>query len=185
MQGFGPDFNIGYIFIRHTALEFVQAWRDACFGSPTAWDQHLFASVLRRGGQGPITPKNLLPMFRTKGGGRDGPQGRRLLAGVLPVALFASGHTFFVTRMAHVMRRQPYMVHTTFQCAQSTAGPIDTPNREAAGPCRSHFALVSASRPRCDLVLHPPLPTHCPPLLALACPDTLARRASATGFARA
>ena len=23
MDGFGPDFNIGYIFIRHTAVEFV------------------------------------------------------------------------------------------------------------------------------------------------------------------
>ena len=47
--GFGPDFNIGYIFIRHTAVEFVQDWRDACFRSPDAWDQQLFASVLRRG----------------------------------------------------------------------------------------------------------------------------------------
>jgi len=107
-RGFGPDFNIGYIFIRHTALEFVQAWRDACFRAPSAWDQQLFASTLRRGGQGQITQKNLLPMYRTK-------DGRRLLAGVLPVALFASGHTFFVTRMAHVMRRHPFMVHTTFQ----------------------------------------------------------------------
>ena len=50
------------------------------------------------------------PRYRTKGAG-----GRRLLAGVLPVALFASGHTFFVTRMAHVMHRSPFMVHTTFQ----------------------------------------------------------------------
>lgn len=126
-RGFGPDFNIGYIFIRHTALEFVQAWRDACFRSPSAWDQQLFASTLRRFGQGLITSKNLLPMFRigesrfllaadswTKARG-DGAAGRRLLAGVLPVALFASGHTFFVTRMAHLMRRHPYMVHTTFQ----------------------------------------------------------------------
>jgi len=107
-RGFGPDFNIGYIFIRHTAVDFVQSWRDACFRSPTAWDQHLFAQTLRRGGQGQITPKNLLPMFRAK-------DGHRLLAGVLPVGLFASGHTFFVTRMAHQMRRQPFMVHTTFQ----------------------------------------------------------------------
>jgi len=89
-------------------VDFVQSWRDACFRSPTAWDQHLFAQTLRRGGQGQITPKNLLPMFRAK-------DGHRLLAGVLPVGLFASGHTFFVTRMAHQMRRQPFMVHTTFQ----------------------------------------------------------------------
>ncbi len=37
------------------------------------------------------------------------------MAGVLPVSLFASGHTFFVTRMAHLMQTHPYMVHTTFQ----------------------------------------------------------------------
>jgi hypothetical protein len=37
------------------------------------------------------------------------------MAGVLPVSLFASGHTFFVSRMAHIMHREPYMVHTTFQ----------------------------------------------------------------------
>jgi len=108
--GFGPDFNIGYIFIRHGALDFVQDWRDACFRSPTAWDQALFAQILRGRGQGELTRKHLLPMYRTKGAG-----GRRLLAGVLPVALFASGHTFFVTRMAHVMHRSPFMVHTTFQ----------------------------------------------------------------------
>ena len=108
-SGFGADYNIGYIFIRHTAIEFVQQWRDKCFRFQSAWDQQLFASVLRGGARGgAMTAKNLRPMFRTK-------SGRALLAGVLPVALFASGHTFFVTRMAHQMRRQPFMVHTTFQ----------------------------------------------------------------------
>jgi len=57
-----------------------------------------------------MTSTNLKPMFRTR-------DGRSLLAGVLPVALFASGHTFFVTRMAHLMQREPFMVHTTFQYA--------------------------------------------------------------------
>ena len=38
-SGFGADYNIGYIFIRHTAVEFVQKWRDACYASPDAWDQ--------------------------------------------------------------------------------------------------------------------------------------------------
>ena len=45
---------------------------------------------------------------------------RHLLAGVLPVSLFASGHTFFVTRMAHLMHTQPYMVLTNFQLETST-----------------------------------------------------------------
>ena len=95
----------------------MQDWRDACFKSPTAWDQALFAQTLRGGGHGELTRKNLLPMYRTKGKG-----GRQLLAGVLPVALFASGHTFFVTRMAHVMHRSPFMVHTT-------STPTPTPTR--------------------------------------------------------
>ena len=28
---------------------------------------------------------------------------------------FASGHTFFVTRMSYLMHTHPYTVHTTFQ----------------------------------------------------------------------
>jgi len=108
--GFRSAFNIGYIFIRARAVEFVQAWRDACHKSPNAWDQVLFSSVLNRGAdyRGSLSTKRLKRMFKTN-------DGKHLLAGVLPVSLFASGHTFFVTRMAHLMRRTPYMVHTTFQ----------------------------------------------------------------------
>ena len=125
--GFGADYIIGYIFIRARALEFVQQWRDAVFGSPQAWDQQLFARVLRYGrpprrtrrGYPPerrLTADNLKPMFQLS-------SGEVLLAGVLPVGLFASGHTFFVTRMAHLMHRHPFMVHTTFQVRGSTAYP--------------------------------------------------------------
>lgn len=35
--------------------------------------------------------------------------------GILPVATFCSGHTFFVQRMADVLGLQPYVVHATFQ----------------------------------------------------------------------
>ena len=110
---FGSAFNIGYIFIRASAVEFVQEWRDKCYSEQGSWDQNLFASTLRRAGELKheelqLTPERLRPMYRTK-------SGRHLLAGILPVSLFASGHTFFVTRMAHLMHTQPYMVHTTFQ----------------------------------------------------------------------
>ena len=118
-DAFGSAFNIGFIFIRSRAVEFVQAWRDACFEHASSWDQQLFADVLRRddGGEsgsasGPRTVRRtdrLVPMgFRTS-------VGLPVLAGVLPVALFASGHTYFVQRMAHRMRTTPYMVHATFQ----------------------------------------------------------------------
>ena len=105
---FGSAFNIGFIFIRSKALEFVQEWRDACFAHESSWDQSLFASVLRRGGRNYHRSDRLQPMFRLK-------SGEQLLAGVLPVSLFAGGHTFFVTRMSHLMHEHPYMVHTTFQ----------------------------------------------------------------------
>ena len=107
-SGFHSAFNIGYIYIKADAVEFVQMWRDQCYARPNDWDQVLFATALRRGGGGAMSPDRLKPLFKTK-------EGRHLNAGVLPVSLFASGHTFFVSRMAHLMRTQPYMVHTTFQ----------------------------------------------------------------------
>jgi len=107
--GFSSAFNIGYIYIKAAAVEFVQAWVDECNKRPNDWDQVLFATVLRRGaGGGRMSEDRLKPLFKTK-------EGRHLNAGVLPVSLFASGHTFFVSRMAHLMHTQPYMVHTTFQ----------------------------------------------------------------------
>lgn len=38
-----------------------------------------------------------------------------LRMGILPVALFAGGHTFFAQRMAQRMGLAPYAVHATFQ----------------------------------------------------------------------
>ena len=34
---------------------------------------------------------------------------------MLPVASFASGHTFFVQRLFELQKVKPYVVHTTFQ----------------------------------------------------------------------
>lgn len=38
-----------------------------------------------------------------------------LRMGILPVALFAGGHTYFAQRMAERMGLDPYAVHATFQ----------------------------------------------------------------------
>ena len=109
--GFGSAFNIGYIFIRGRAVEFVRKWRQTCFERKNDWDQVLFAQVLRQGSaHKPLNEHRLKKMYLTS-------NGTNLLAGVLPVSLFASGHTFFVSRMAHLMQQHPYMVHTTFQYA--------------------------------------------------------------------
>jgi hypothetical protein len=107
--GFYSAFNIGYIFIRANSLEFVEAWRNACWTRKNDWDQVLFQQVLSQGSGGRTVDRDRLrPMFARK-------DGTHVMAGVLPVSLFASGHTFFVSRMAHLMQDHPYMVHTTFQ----------------------------------------------------------------------
>lgn len=38
-----------------------------------------------------------------------------LRVGILPVALFASGHTYFVQRLHEQMGLEPFAVHATFQ----------------------------------------------------------------------
>lgn len=38
-----------------------------------------------------------------------------LVVGILPVSIFASGHTFFVSRIYQQLQLDPYVVHATFQ----------------------------------------------------------------------
>ena len=108
-SGFYSAFNIGYIFIKANSLEFVEAWRDTCYRRKNDWDQVLFGQVLSQGSGGRTVDRHRLrPMYKRK-------DDTHVMAGVLPVSLFASGHTFFVSRMAHLMHQHPFMVHTTFQ----------------------------------------------------------------------
>lgn len=44
-----------------------------------------------------------------------------LTVGILPVSIFASGHTFFVSRLHEQQNLAPYVVHATFQFS-GTAG---------------------------------------------------------------
>lgn len=44
--------------------------------------------------------------------------------GVLPVSLFASGHTFYVQRLAERLGMQPYGVHATFQYSGTPGGEL-------------------------------------------------------------
>ena len=44
-SGFHSAFNIGYIYIKAAATEFVQAWVDECNKRPNDWDQVLFATL--------------------------------------------------------------------------------------------------------------------------------------------
>ena len=67
----------------------------------------LVGQVLSKGASGrQVDSDRLRSMFQR-------PDGSHVMAGVLPVSLFASGHTFFVSRMAHLMNEHPYMVRGT------------------------------------------------------------------------
>ena len=68
------------------------------------WDQNVFNDLYRRGG-GPSVKddKNVVT-------GYDG----KLKVGILPVSMFASGHTYFVQRMHEKVGLEPYVVHALF-----------------------------------------------------------------------
>ena len=147
-SGFHSAFNIGYIYIKAAAEEFVQAWVNECNNRPNDWDQVLFATVLRLGaGGGRMSADRLKPLFKLK-------DGRHLNAGVLPVSLFASGHTFFVSRMAHLMHTQPYMVRAAPPDQGHPLGPCPRP-RPRPRPCPAPLPSVS-------LLLTPPSPSPSP-----------------------
>ena len=44
-SGFYSAFNIGFIYIKANALEFVEEWKDTCWKRKNDWDQVLFAQV--------------------------------------------------------------------------------------------------------------------------------------------
>lgn len=70
-----------------------------------------------------------------------------LVFGVLPVAAFASGHTFFVQRLFELQKVKPYVVHCTFQ-ARHGGG--------SRARCLDVVAARSARIALCRLPLHTP-----------------------------
>ena len=141
----------------------TQAWVAGLDADPKVWDQSEFNALRTAGGlQGdPGLPGRQSRLFRRAPGTRTpAPQHshpcdrthhptlcvRRgfngtLRFGVLPIATFASGHTFFTQRMALKLGLQPYVVHATFQFS-GTAGKIHR-LREASG----RWAINAPRRP--------------------------------------
>lgn len=86
------------MFFRHSehTKALIHAWNDKLEANPKLWDQEAFNNLIREG---------FMP-FKTH------PSNNRLFAGyrhtlwvgVLPVASFASGHTFFVQDLWKVNR---------------------------------------------------------------------------------
>lgn len=108
---FSSAFNIGYMLWRPSGLPLVIQWRERLRADPEGrWDQgefNMLASPFRgkkSGLEGPALsdPK----LFRCASG---------VIGGILPVGLFAGGHSYFVSQFARRAGIVPYSVHTTFQ----------------------------------------------------------------------
>jgi arabinosyltransferase len=116
--------NICVVLWRAGAHPVAVAWRDALLAEPGAWDQDVFNDLLTAGGApngSSLAPSTASPgLFRAFGAAAPPPPAPPLLAGVLPVDTFASGHTHFVQRLAERTRGvAPFVVHTTFQFSGS------------------------------------------------------------------
>jgi len=105
--------NIGYMYLRHDVLPAMLHWQAECAAHPNLWDQNLFKDVLKIGGlkfreQVP-EPARSKRLFLGYNG--------TITIGILPVATYCSGHTYFVQRMPQRMTPpiEPFTVHTTFQ----------------------------------------------------------------------
>ncbi|CAK0784493.1 hypothetical protein CVIRNUC_007697 [Coccomyxa viridis] len=103
--------NIGIMLFRKGAGKLAKAWNKALAEDEQVWDQNAFNDLFRQHIE-VNSPSAKLRTFM----GYDG----TLAIGILPVALFASGHTFFVQRLHERMGLQVYCVHATFQYSGTT-----------------------------------------------------------------
>ena len=113
------SFNVGIIFFRHrnpATERCVRAFMATLQAQPTDWDQGPLNDVLREG------------MFERIGelAGRDGEArflfdafNATLRLGVLPVAQFSSGTTFFTKRLFRQLHVLPYAAHSTYAEGQA------------------------------------------------------------------
>ena len=94
------------MLFRRRALPLVKEWVGVLESDPTVWDQTVFNRLARE----QLKPEagsseHYISIYRGT-----------LRMGILPISLFASGHSFFIQRIAE--RRGlglPYVVHATFQ----------------------------------------------------------------------
>ncbi|KAG2482950.1 hypothetical protein HYH03_018175 [Edaphochlamys debaryana] len=102
--------NIGLMFFRYSerTVKFVDVWLDTINKDPEYWDQNAFIDLARTSWDpvAKVHPDNK----RVFMGYND-----TLAVGVLPVASFSGGHTFYVQRLYEVQRVPLYAVHCTFQ----------------------------------------------------------------------
>eukprot|EP00892_Ulva_mutabilis_P009534 jgi/Ulvmu1/6953/UM033_0010.1 len=101
--------NIGVMYARATeaGVAFVDSWLDVLTRDNSTWDQNVYNQLVMLGFSIDVTHESDGRLFYGWNG--------RLVVGVLPVATFASGHTFHVQHAYEVQRLSPYVVHQTFQ----------------------------------------------------------------------
>lgn len=68
------------------------------------WDQNAFNDLFRRGNRPSDSPDRTFACYEGQ-----------CTCGILNVATFGSGHTFFVQRQYESSRQEPYVLHATFQ----------------------------------------------------------------------
>ncbi|GLC41336.1 hypothetical protein PLESTM_001185000 [Pleodorina starrii] len=102
--------NIGLMFFRFSerTVRFVDSWLAAINADPQYWDQNAFNDLARQGWD-PVSKVDSVQKRVFLGANGT------LAVGVLPVASFSGGHTFYVQRLYEVQRVTPYAVHCTFQ----------------------------------------------------------------------
>jgi hypothetical protein len=100
--------NIGLLFFRHSdrVKKFIKAWYGLLESDDKIWDQDAFNKLAYCNGSIAEDDK----IDRIAWGFNQ-----TVTFGVLPVASFASGHTYFVQRMYKTQAVTPYVVHTTYQ----------------------------------------------------------------------
>ena len=110
-SGIHTAFNIGYMFFRDSSLPLVEEWRRVIRSDPAnKWDQGEFNRLARhqwdpRSTKGLADPR-LFYSYKKK-----------VIGGVLPLALFCGGHNYFVSQFAQRSHLEPYSIHTTYQYA--------------------------------------------------------------------
>ena len=102
----GGTANIGMMWFRSTegSQEITREWVDNLEKDDKLWDQAEFNNLMKRGGCSESDGSGVWSMY-------DG----KIKLGVLPVALFNNGHTYFAQRLPELLELNPYAMHATFQ----------------------------------------------------------------------
>ena len=101
--------NIGIMWFRSTrgSQQLTEEWVKRIEADDKLWDQNAFNDLKALAGACQYVPDG--------SGLTDTAYGGRVTMGVLPVAQFSNGHTFYAQRLHTANGLAPYAVHNTFQ----------------------------------------------------------------------